>query len=263
MVFGLTRLASRAASWALLGARPGASWPWRTACTSPSRPSGTYIEGRWLDAIWPASALAGRASRLGQAVGPPAARLHRAARGGDPVGCGLLALGLVGYGLFEDIGTRQVFLAMATLLLVTRGMALAFSDNQRAMLAAPRHAGADRLAHRPRQPPPPDGGPRARHLGAGHGRTPAAVRDPRPRRVQGLQRQLRPPRRGRAARAARRQARGAVAPARAGLPPGRRRVLRAWPAARRRSRRASWPPRARRCRRPARASRLRAPPGRS
>ena len=92
------------------------------------------------------------------------------------------------------------------------------------MLAASERRGGHRRAHRPRQPPPPDARPRAGR----HGQ-PAAVDGPgavRPRRLQGLQRQLRPPGRRRPAAPARRRTGRCDRAARHGLPPRRRRVLR-------------------------------------
>ena len=120
-----------------------------------------------------------------------------------------------------------------TLLLVLVRTALVFAENQR-MLAHSRDGGAHRRAHRPGQPPRlmadleeelPEATPEH----------PLRARPVRPRRLQGVQRRLRPPRRRRLlARLGARLA-DAVQRPRPRLPARRRRVLR--PAAPRAGRR--------------------------
>ena len=94
--------------------------------------------------------------------------------------------------------------------------------------------GADRRADRPRQPPRAD--PRARRACSpdADAESPARARALRPRRLQALQRHLRPPGRRRPARPPRRATWQAFLDGRGRrLPDGRRRVLRAVRAARR------------------------------
>ncbi len=143
VVFGLTGWRP-GRSWALLGV--GLAIMAVADCVYLAQSAkGTYIEGRWLDAIWPASALLVGFSAWGGSgpSRPPGFIQQRAVL--IPSACGLLALGLVGYGLFEGIGRVAALLAMATLLLVTVRMALAFSENQRAMLMTRRQALTDSL----------------------------------------------------------------------------------------------------------------------
>ena len=86
--------------------------------------------------------------------------------------------------------------------------------------------GGHRPAHRPGQPPQAERRPRRRAARPVH-LAPVAAAALRPRRLQGLQRHLRPSRRRRAAGAPRAQARRGRGRSRLGLPPRRRRVLRA------------------------------------
>ena len=115
--------------------------------------------------------------------------------------------------------------------------------------------GAHRRAHRPREPPRARARARAA-AAAGLRGAPARADDLRPRRLQALQRHVRPPGRGCAAQAPRQPPRGAPARPRLRVPHGRRRVLRAARARRRRRPRARRRRgRARRCPSTARASR--------
>ncbi len=108
--------------------------------------------------------------------------------------------------------------------------------------------GDDRRADRPRQPPRAGGRDRRAGSRGRRARSSARARAVRPRRLQALQRHLRPPGRRRAARAPRHQPLRLPAGARQGVPDGRRRVLRADRARRRRSRPARALRRRRRCR---------------
>ena len=96
------------------------------------------------------------------------------------------------------------------------------------MLTPHAARGADRRADRPRQPPRADQRPRARCWRGRGARRPARARALRPRRLQALQRQLRPSGGRRPARPpGRATSRRRVAEPRPRLPDGRRRVLRA------------------------------------
>ena len=101
--------------------------------------TGTYIEGALLDTLWPAAALL-----VGVAAWQPARRQERAELCGRrgaliPAGFGLVAIALV-----RTDGVAAV-LSMATLLLVTVRMALAFLENQTMLLHSRREAVTDAL----------------------------------------------------------------------------------------------------------------------
>ena len=138
----------------LSGWRPGAAWGLLAAGLALSAVAdsvylvqaarGTYVEGAWLDAIWPAAALC-----VGLAAwsGGPRAVADRADRRVIivPVACGLLALGLVAMGLFKGMRHEAAVLALSALLLVTVRMALAFMETQRTMVASRHQALTDAL----------------------------------------------------------------------------------------------------------------------
>ena len=98
-----------------------------------------------------------------------------------------------------------------------------------------RARGADRRAHRPRQPPRADGRPRRAATARRRATAEPPAGDVRPRRLQALQRHLRPSGRRRAAGAAGRDARRRRRRHGGGLPARRRRVLRARRVPRRRA----------------------------
>ena len=150
-----------------------------------------------------------------------AAPHRRPARASAPPASRLLV-----YGCVADLNPVAVGLAAASLLAVMARTMLTFRDNV-AMLRTSREEAADRRAHRPRQPA--RARPRARARAAARDQRRAArARAVRPRRLQALQRHVRPPGRRRAARAPRRQPRARSCAGRgAALPHGRRRVLRA------------------------------------
>ena len=104
------------------------------------------------------------------------------------------------------------------------------------MLRASRDEALTDAADRPRQPPRADAATSSAALAHATDEAPARARPVRPRRLQALQRHLRPPGRRRAARPPRRQPAPAASTPRARLPHGRRRVLRAHRAARGRPR---------------------------
>jgi diguanylate cyclase (GGDEF)-like protein len=99
---------------------------------------GTWQEGTWVSALWPASSLL-----VGLAAWQPAR--HESAPKDQsvrvvivPVVCGLLAVLLLAYDHFSRLNGLTLALAAVTLLLVLVRTALLFTENQR-VLAHSRH----------------------------------------------------------------------------------------------------------------------------
>jgi diguanylate cyclase (GGDEF)-like protein len=143
VVFGLSRWRPGRA-WALLGA--GLALMAAADCVYLVQAAkGTYSEGAWLDAVWPASALMVGFSAWADETAREAPDYVERRAVVIPAACGLIALTLIGLGLFQDLGDVAGMLAMATLLMVTLRMALAFADGQRAMLLSRKQAFTDSL----------------------------------------------------------------------------------------------------------------------
>jgi diguanylate cyclase (GGDEF)-like protein len=128
-VFSLTR-------W-----RPGRRWlllGLGIACTALAdavyliqSAEGTYVEGTWLDVLWPASMLL-----IALASWVP----ERSDRGLDvegrpllavPAACALVALSILLYDHFEPVNLLAVVLATATMLAVVVRLAITFRENRR------------------------------------------------------------------------------------------------------------------------------------
>ena len=187
---------------------------------------GTYATARWLDLGWPAALRARRCS--------PPARLPSAPRAAPfvrwpalvvPAVFGAVALGLLVYDHFERLDTVALLLA--------RGRRGARDPAARADVrgvpararAQPARRRVSDAAHRPRQPPRADAATSSA-LAARRPGAPAAAGPLRPRRLQDLQRHVRPSRRRRAARSGSAHLRSRRSAGTAdGLPHGRRRVL--------------------------------------
>ena len=178
--------------------------------------TGAYEAGSWLDNLWPV-AVAAIALAAWQRTARPTRAHVGWSMGMLPLFAGATAIVTLVHAALTHGSVLTVVLAAAALF---TGIARAGADAARELHAAaqraPRgpHRQADRAAEPARARPRPRG--RLRVV------SPVLARLLRPRRLQGLQRRLRPPGRRRAARPAR---------ARAGqgrrnrVPPRRRRVL--------------------------------------
>ena len=174
-----------------------------------------------LDAGWPLAMLL-----LAAASWQPAGRLGAVRAEGArvlalPAVFGLSALAILVYGQFEPLNTPAVVLAATSHARGDRadGVHVPRED------AAPRedpHRGRDGCAHGRREPAQADDRPRRHARRPDDGRPDAA----RPRRVQGLQRHVRPSRRRRAPRQDRGEAQRSGRRRGRGLSHRRRRVLR-------------------------------------
>ena len=207
---------SSSALLALTGWRPGRdvgahrrsrsrSAPAATRSTSTARRSGTYDEGTILDSVWPASVLLLADRRVAAAALQRRAPRGRADHGHARAVRAASAIALFVVDQVEPLNPLALGLACGTIVALVLRMAVTLRENLQDGRRQPRR-GADRRADRPRQPPQARRRPRA----GARRRQPRRAAHPhplRPRRLQALQRQLRPPRRRRAARAPRREAR--------------------------------------------------------
>ena len=151
----------------------------------------SYVAGTLLDVAWPASTLL-----VAVAAWQPVRRkitIQDWLVIAVPVGCGLVAVELLVYDHFERVNAVAVSLAAWALLLALARMALAFLENQRALSQTHTEARTDSLT-----------GLRNRrsliadldlNLSLASPVVTARAAAVRPRRVQGVQRLVRPPRR--------------------------------------------------------------------
>ena len=106
---------------------------------------GTYVEGTWVDILWPAAMLltasAARApdrSREGLEVeGRPLLAV--------PTACALVSTGILVYDHFRPVNLLAVVLATATLLLVVARLAVTFRENRRLFELTRHEATTDAL----------------------------------------------------------------------------------------------------------------------
>ena len=104
-----------------------------------------YVEGTLLDAAWPASVLL-----VGLAAWAPQTERRNFELEGlrvvvVPTACGLLALGLAVAADVSLLGHATTALSLATMLVVTLRMALAFRDNQKMLIDSRSEALTDAL----------------------------------------------------------------------------------------------------------------------
>jgi two-component system cell cycle response regulator len=145
-VFGVFSLTS----W-----RPGTRWLMLglgTLCTSAAdgiylfqSAEGTYVEGTWIDILWPTSMLliasaawAEDRSRAGLEVeGRPLLAV--------PTVCALAATGILAYDHFTRVNLLAIVLATAVLLLVIVRLALTFRENRKLFVLTRHEATTDAL----------------------------------------------------------------------------------------------------------------------
>ena len=222
---------------ALTGWRPGLGWAaFALALTAQAVSDvlyareialGTDGQDTLLAPVWPAATLLLAYAAWRPLSAPPRSGVPLARVFVFPAVFTSLALGVLVFDHFHAINTLAVVLAATAIALSVARMALSFFDNLRMLRRARQDALTDSLTGLPNRRAFVDD--LARLLETGGPVRRADARPLRPRRLQALQRRLRPPGRRRAAAApvgrARRRRRGP----RAGLPARRRRVL---PAAR-------------------------------
>ena len=219
-------------TWALLAAGILAFW-FADSMYLVRTAQGVYEAGGWFDAGW----WAGLTLIAAAAWQTPPARRVRCT--GDslrlliaPLVSGAVGLELLVYASMGDLNPLAVGLAAAALVFVMIRLTLTFRQNVGILRASRDEALTDALTGL--------GNRRAlsRELDdalavAAQPESPADPRAVRPRRLQALQRHLRPPRRRRPARPPGREPARLLRQPRARVPDGRRRVLRAVRAARR------------------------------
>ncbi len=142
-VFGLSGWRPGGA-WAMLGAGLAAMAVADGAYLLQSA-KGTYVEGQLLDTLWPAAALL-----VGFAAWAPRVRRTQIEVEGTrvvlvPAACGMLAIAIAGSANLGLLGNAAAVLSLATLVVVTLRMALAFLDNQRMLADSRDEATTDAL----------------------------------------------------------------------------------------------------------------------
>ncbi len=161
--------------------------------------SGTYQEYTLLDTGWPATYVL-----IAIAAWRPVQRLDarrlRASMLALPALMTSVALALLLVDHYVRLNQAAIWLASASIATAVVRFGLVFRQNLQ-LLGRQRAGGRDRRAHRSRQPPGAAARPRPRGRRCHRG-GPRGAGALRPRRLQDLQRHLRPPRRRRAARAA-------------------------------------------------------------
>ena len=186
---------------------------------------GTYVEGTFLDLVWPLSLVLVALAAWQRPGRVPRVTLENRALLGTPIVCGLIATGVLVAATQVTMHPVALLLATVTIVLVLARTALSFWENARLLETSRHEALTDSLT----------GLANRRKLladleveiaGGARGRG-ARARPLRPQRLQDVQRHLRPSRRRRPAHAPRRQARGGRRACRRRVPHGRRRVLRA------------------------------------
>jgi diguanylate cyclase (GGDEF)-like protein len=106
---------------------------------------GTYVEGTWVDVLWPASMLL----IAGSAWMPDRTREGLDVEGRPllavPAACALLATSILAYDHFVRLNILAIALATATLALVVLRLALTFRENRRLLELTRREATTDAL----------------------------------------------------------------------------------------------------------------------
>jgi diguanylate cyclase (GGDEF)-like protein len=142
-VFGLTGWRP-GRGWLLLGAGFALAAVADTVFLYQSA-QGTYVEGSWVDALWPAAAL-----MLGFAAWARGHRLGAIVLAGwrvllIPTICAVIALALLVFGNVHPLGAVAICLSTGTLLASVLRMALLFSENLRLAALNSRQAMTDPL----------------------------------------------------------------------------------------------------------------------
>ncbi|MGH3064720.1 MAG: bifunctional diguanylate cyclase/phosphohydrolase [Gaiellaceae bacterium] len=106
--------------------------------------NGTYMDGTWLDILWPASMLL-----IGSAAWAHDQRTRLEVEGRPllavPIACALLATGILVYDHFRTVNLLAVVLASAVLLLVIVRLGLTFRENRKLYLLTRHEATTDAL----------------------------------------------------------------------------------------------------------------------
>lgn len=147
-------LAAAVGVFALTGWRPGRSWSLIGAALAATAiadaiflyqsATGSYTEGTFLDALWPASMLF-----LAAASWQPATRADTTLEGrpllGTPLVCGLIGLGILTYDHFHQVNLLAVTLAGATIAAVIVRTGMSFRENGRFLEVMRKQAVTDSL----------------------------------------------------------------------------------------------------------------------
>ena len=106
---------------------------------------GTYVEGTWIDVLWPAALL--RVAAGGWARDGRTADLALEGRPllAVPAICGLIAIGILVYDHFAWVNVLALALAAGTLMLVVARLGLTFRENRSLLALTKQEAVTDAL----------------------------------------------------------------------------------------------------------------------
>lgn len=141
--------------FALTGWRPGHRWlllglgALATAAADSvylfQSAEGTYVEGTWLDILWPASMLLIASSAWAQDRSRDGLEVEGRALLVVPTVCALISTGILVYDHFRAVNLFAIVLAATVLLLVTARLALTFRENRRLFELTRHEATTDAL----------------------------------------------------------------------------------------------------------------------
>jgi diguanylate cyclase (GGDEF)-like protein len=127
--------------FALTGWRPGHRWlllglGMLATATADSvylfqSAEGTYVEGTWVDILWPAAMLLIASAAWAQDRSREGLEVEGRALLAVPTVCALISTGILVYDHFRPVNLFAIVLAAAVLLLVTARLALTFRENRR------------------------------------------------------------------------------------------------------------------------------------
>ena len=141
--------------FALTGWRPGHRWlllGLGTLATAAAdavylfrSAEGTYVEGTWLDILWPASMLLIASAAWARDRSRDGLEIEGRALLAVPTVCALISTGILVYDHFRPVNVLAIVLAAAVLLLVTARLALTFRENRRLFELTRHEATTDAL----------------------------------------------------------------------------------------------------------------------
>ncbi|MGH3137517.1 MAG: bifunctional diguanylate cyclase/phosphohydrolase [Gaiellaceae bacterium] len=100
--------------------------------------AGTYVEGTWVDILWPTSMLLIASAAWAQDRSRDGLEVEGRALLAVPTVCALVSTGILVYDHFRPVNLLAIVLAAAVLFLVTVRLALTFRENRR-LLELTRH----------------------------------------------------------------------------------------------------------------------------
>jgi two-component system cell cycle response regulator len=141
--------------FSLTGGRPGPRWmllglgilstTMADAVYLFQSANGTYVEGKWIDVLWPAAMLLVASSAWMPDLTRRGLELEGRPLLAVPLVCALVAMGILVYDHFTRLNILAIRLATATLGLVVVRLGLTFRENRRLLLLTHAEATTDAL----------------------------------------------------------------------------------------------------------------------